>query len=273
VAERDFAAAEQAVDGYEYAAAQRLLHELRNRLQKVTVKPPAVWSRRLERALAWAGVMSHWDAFNHHAALQRAQGDAVGAMLDTSRHLAPLRALGKREKGRAEWCICVDLWLNALRRGERGRYDDAIARLYRLLEATAQAQLWTQYRLESGRIAPAELPDSMRSSVFVRKDPKNGADYAQLALNQTVELLRARDSNDAFVAAYASGNDRTDRLQGPPWLVKRNHSILAHGFISIEERAWEEAKSWIETRVRPFFRGVEFPQLPRQIPPARNIAV
>jgi hypothetical protein len=99
MAERDFAAAEQAADAYDCAAAQRLLHELRYRLQKVAVKPPKAWSRRLEQALAWTGVMAHWDAFSHGAAAERAKSGAVRSMLEASGHLEPLLALGKVKKG------------------------------------------------------------------------------------------------------------------------------------------------------------------------------
>jgi CRISPR-associated protein (TIGR02710 family) len=273
VAERDFAAAEQAVDGYDYAAAQRLLHGLRARLQRAGVKPPKAWSRHLEQALAWTGVMSHWDAFSHGAAAQRAQDRMVASMLEATKHLAPLLAIGKREKGKPGWDICADLWLNALRRGERGRYDDAIARLYRLLEAAAQAHLWERYGLESGRVSPTELPAFMRSQVLMKADRKNGARYAQLALHQTVELLRARDPGDAFAAAYAGADALQDRFQGPPWLTKRNHSILAHGFVSVDDKAWNEARAWVETNVAKFFSDCAFPQLPRRIPSLESTAV
>jgi hypothetical protein len=113
----------------------------------------------------------------------------------------------------------------------------------------------------------------MRSSVYLKTDPKTGTAYAQLALNQTVQLLRERDPADEFAAAYARGEGPQGRLQGPPWLVKRNHSILAHGFVSVDEKAWEEASSWVEANLTPFFRSAGFPQLPRHIPPTGSTAV
>jgi len=198
---------------------------------------------------------------------------SVKAALDASGHLGPLLGLGEREKGKPGWDMCVDLWLNALRRGERGRYDDAVARLYRLLEAAAQARVFAMYGLETGRIVPSELPDSLRSAVFMKKDRKDAAVYAQLGLNHTVELLRDRDPDDAFVGAYAPACGREERLQGPPWLVKRNNSILAHGFVSVDCSVWNEAKRWVETNLAPFFHGAGFPQLPREIPPLHEVAV
>jgi CRISPR-associated protein (TIGR02710 family) len=274
MAERDFAAAEQAVRGYDYAAAQLLLDDLNARLARLEVKPPKAWSRRLQRARAWTGVMAQWDGFNHREAAQRARAEAsVEAALDASGHLRALIELGKREKGKPGWDICADLWLNALRRGERGRYDDAVARLYRLLEAAAQSWVFARYRVTTGRMAPSELPDSLRSCVFMKTDRKDGAEYAQLGLNHTVELLRCRDAGDAFVQAYASDGTQEDRLQGPAWLVKRNNSILAHGFVRVDSSAWDEARSWIETRLAPFFHDAGCRQLPREIPPLDKAAV
>jgi CRISPR-associated protein (TIGR02710 family) len=183
-------------------------------------------------------------------------------MLEASGHLTPLLMLGDRERGKPGWDVCADLWRNALRRGDRGRYDDAVARLYRLLEAVAQAQLWAKYRLESGRVAPSDLPDSMRTRALVKEDAKTGLPYAQLALHQTVELLRERDRNDPFVSAYAVG----DTSHGPPWLGARNRSILAHGFARVTADDWSAACGWVQANLIPFFEKRLFPQLPNVIP-------
>jgi CRISPR-associated protein (TIGR02710 family) len=272
LAERDFAAAEQAVDGYDYAAANAMLNALRNRLENIGTRPPKAWRSRLNQALAWTGAMAQWDAFDHRNAARRVRGDAaLKDMLTATGHLQPLLALAEAGKDRPGWDICADLWCNALRRGERGRHDDAVARLYRLLEAVAQAHLWTRHGLETRRIAPEELPDKMQRSSFIMKtDPETGAAYAQLALNQTVELLRCRDPGDRFVAIYTSDRTQGDRLHGPRWLTGRNRSILAHGFRSIDAETWDEARSWVEAHLTPFFASAAFLQLPRQIPDPQN---
>ena len=172
--------------------------------------------------------------------------------------------LGERQEGAPGWDLCADLWLNALRRGERGRYDDAVARLYRLVEAAAQAWLWTRYELKSGRIPWGRIPQTMRDGVQRRSD--SSGDFALLALNQTVKFLRCLDQDDRFAAAYMSDWADAAGVQGPPWLTLRNSSILAHGFKSISEKVWIQAKTWVEANVRPFFAEAEFNQLPRQIP-------
>ncbi len=262
LAERDFAAAEQAVAGYDYAAARALLAALQARLDGIVSRPPKAWRRRLGRALGWTAMMALWDGFDHREAARRAKSEPeLGNMLAGTGHLQPLLALGATAKRQPGWDVCADLWLNALRRGERGRYDDAVARLYRLVEAAVQAQLWARHGLESGRIAPDLLPGDMVGATR-RTDPKTGVEYALLGLEQSVRLLRHRDPGDPLAAVYVRDNGS----HGPPWLVRRNNSILAHGFTSVGAEAWTEARDWVEAHLTPFFAGAAFAQLPRQIP-------
>jgi CRISPR-associated protein (TIGR02710 family) len=268
LAERNFAAAEQAASAYDYAAARRLLEALKKDVLKKPARPPKAWMRRLEQTLASAALFADWDAFNHREAAKRAENGsaALKTLLAAGGHLQPLIALGGSKKDQPSFHICADLWLNALRRGERGRYDDAVARLYRLLEATAQMHLWSRYGLESGRMLPSELPKAMRSPSLMYVDQRDGKEYARLALNQTAEFLRCRDKGDRFVAAYAA-NRMSDLVQGPSWLVKRNHSILAHGFTRITAEDWSAARGWVEASLITFFEKSMFPQLPKAIPP------
>jgi CRISPR-associated protein (TIGR02710 family) len=262
LAERSFAEAELAVEAFDYAAAHLLLDELRRRLSTMETQPPKAWRRRLEQAVAWTALMAKWDAFEHSEAASRAKNDsAMARMLDASGHYQPLVALASGKKDKPDFRICADLWLNALRRAERARYDDAVARLYRLLEATAQAQLWSRYGLQSGKMPPPELPEWMRSPGLLRLDEKEGKEYARLGLDKTVEFLRHRDPNDPLVAAYGRGG----RQHGPEWLASRNQSILAHGFRCATSRGWKAAHDWTKANLVPFFAANPL-QLPRQIP-------
>ena len=128
MAERDLAAAERAVDGYDYAAAQLLLQALRDRLRNVETKPPKAFRRRLDRALVWTGVMSDWDAFRHGEATERVRREAwLRAELEQSGHLVSLLALGEREKRADGWPALI-FGSTPCVAGERGRYDDAVAR-------------------------------------------------------------------------------------------------------------------------------------------------
>jgi len=227
---------------------------------------------RLKHARLWAKLMTHWDAFRHDEAAKMVPdtGEAwLRTALAETGHLEPLRALAGGGKDAPGWDICADLWLNALRRGEQGRYDDAVARLYRLVEAAAQVYLWEKWHLKSGRITLGDLPDEMRQEFIPgRVSRDRDGEYAKLALNDTVRFLRCRNPDDRFAAAYEEGS-AADRFQGPGWLTERNLSILAHGFKPVSERVWKTAKTWSEEKIKPFFpaQANRLKQLPRAIPP------
>jgi CRISPR-associated protein (TIGR02710 family) len=241
MAERDFAAAEQAVDAYDYAAALRLLDNLHHRLRRTSTKPPVFFCYHVESARAWTRIMADWDAFRHGRAAEaarreqtrartnadtlnlhadaaemarRAQGRSIwlSSALERSGHLDPLLTLGDRQEGVPGWDLCADLWLNALRRAERARYDDAVARLYRLVEAAAQAWLWSRYELKSGRIPWGRIPQTMRDGVQRRSD--SSGDFALLALNQTVEFLALLRSGRSLCWCIYLGLGRRRWLSG-----------------------------------------------------------
>src|SRR5208283_2628859 len=113
------AAARQAVQGYDYAAAWRILDDLRKRLWNSSAKPP-----ELELMRKWTGVMARWNAFEHAEAARTVRlNDEVRAALEKSGHRDALLRLGERAGKGPGWDLCQDLWLNAQRCGERGRYD------------------------------------------------------------------------------------------------------------------------------------------------------
>ena len=92
-AERDFAAAEQAVAGYDYAAAELLLRELRERLNKLATKPPKAFRHRLEKALGWTGVMANMGYRPARVfALASALGEFAGGLLFALGLITPIAA-------------------------------------------------------------------------------------------------------------------------------------------------------------------------------------
>jgi hypothetical protein len=102
------------------------------------------WSReelrRLTRAKELSEAFAAWDCFDHKRAaggLAKGiyKGLAIGGRSDWS-DLAASLARGQDSPWGA--LQLRDLWHNAQRCAARGRYDDAVARLYRLWEAIAQ---------------------------------------------------------------------------------------------------------------------------------------
>ena len=102
---------------------------------------------RFNQAQELSSAFAAWDRFDHKTAagcLRRYKESEIDGRSDWF-ELASI--LGRN----APWGALHlrDLWHNAQRCAARGRYDDAIARLYRLWEAIAQWLLRVDFRIDT----------------------------------------------------------------------------------------------------------------------------
>ncbi len=196
-----------------------------------------------QRALDISRALVAWDRFDHSmalAVLERYKAK-IGPVLGL--HLKALSMLNETDGKRREPLQLYDLWLNARRRAAQGRYDDAVARVYRLLEWTAQWQL----RLHAG-IATDNIPaDKIPATVTLNK---NRDGIFQAGLYQAWQLVGALLDNDA--AAFFRENDR----KMLDHLLVRNQSILAHGFAPIEAGQWERLEAWMAQAFIPMLSSL-----------------
>jgi len=126
--------------------------------------------------------------------------------------------------------LLADLLANAQRRAEEGRYDDAVARLYRACEMAAQLALLDKGHntscLETDRLPPEAL-----ESLGLTPDVKGPV---MIAMERAYLLLRAL------------GDERADRYLDNPklrnLLTARNRSILAHGVNPVDPEVCEELR-------------------------------
>ena len=186
--------------------------------------------------LIWRDVsraLDAWDRFDHAEAWRIIEhynqriGRVQPHLLTTLRALVnPKRA----EQGEA--LRLYDLWHNAQRRAAQGRFDDAVARVYRLLEWTAQWLLRCHLDIDTADVPAERLPEGFEIAP--------GADGTiKLGLIQAWRLLGTVAGPMAeFVDAELI------RLQDRVQI--RNHSILAHGFTPISETEWQSIRSWLE---------------------------
>ncbi|MCG3173134.1 MAG: hypothetical protein GMKNLPBB_01312 [Myxococcota bacterium] len=124
----------------------------------------------------------------------------------------------------------LDLLANAKRRMEEGRLDDAVARLYRVIEAVAQVALKEQYNFEStGKIPLDRVPEPLRGLWASRAN--EGA--AALGLQDTYALLGAL--GDPLGQEFKKKG--LDGEKSP--LMARNRSILAHGFDRVSGKVFD----------------------------------
>lgn len=198
-----------------------------------------------------------WDRFDHVSAQPilenyRARIGRHSGLLFTFLDL--LLANDARQRPARLW----DLWLNAQRKGAQARYDDAVARLYRLTEATAQ-WLLARRGIDTAALAPEQLPPDSD-------------------LRPTHDGMYKAGLLDAWrLAAHHLGGEVAGFFaqQGEPLrhhLLVRNASLLAHGDQPIGPADWQGFNAWAERHLLPLivreaqadgFR-LQPPQLPRQ---------
>ncbi len=215
------------------------------------------WSReerrRVTRATELSKAFAQWDAFDHRSAeggLRRYRDTVISGRNDWFELAGTLARGQDLPRGALR---LRDLWHNAQRCAARGRYDDAVARLYRLWEGTAQWLLRADCRIDT-----AVIQTGLRKSwdLYLHLQPDGAAESfwqrpAQLGEKQgkEIELLDLR-------------------------LSARNKSILAHGWNPVTPASWESLRQWTETGLLPVLgreaerlgEPHELPQLPTALP-------
>lgn len=185
-----------------------------------------------------------WDRFDHKAS---------NAMLENvTKSANDLRAVLGSPKGNAvldgaallaghlrELCQAappsrhhvLDLLANAKRRKDEGRIDDAVARLYRAIEAVAQVALKERHGIESTEKIPLDrIPETLRREWASRANEGVVALGLQDAYGLLVSLKDPL--GEKFRSAVLNGT------KSP--LVARNRSILAHGFERVTENVFDK---------------------------------
>jgi CRISPR-associated protein (TIGR02710 family) len=132
----------------------------------------------------------------------------------------------------------LDLLANAKRRKDEGRFDDAVARLYRAIEAVAQVALKESHGIASTEKVPLDrVPEPLRTEWASRA--KDG--ILALGLQDAYALLTSL--NDALGEKFRSA--ALNGTKSP--LGARNRSILAHGFDPVSpdvfDKLWTTALS------------------------------
>jgi CRISPR-associated protein (TIGR02710 family) len=237
-------------DQHAYRAAAQVASETMKRVDRPDRKREFAVLERLAKALA------AWDRFEHidsknllaevnksandlRAVLGPATGDRVLAGADSlASHLGELCQATPPSRHHV-----LDLLANAKRRKNEGRTDDAVARLYRAIEAISQVRLKEHYGIDSTEKVPiANVPEPL----FGEWSARATAGVVKLGLQDAYALLvRLGDVVGSRFEA-AGLNDRTSPL------VARNRSILAHGFERVSDKTfetlWDNALSLAEVQ-------------------------
>lgn len=200
-----------------------------------------------------------WDRFDQAGALNILQPyqARLGACFGQGLTFLGILADSPETNPRTEPARLLDLWLNAQRRAARHRYDDAVARTYRLLEWSAQWILRHRAGIDTSDIQPEQIPEG-----FDIPPGRNGKRQAGLfqAWQLTGELVEGAPAE--FI--------RTEEPTLRGHLDVRNASILGHGYTPVGRKDWEAIHQWCSDRFIPMLQAeadaVERPVLPRQLP-------
>ncbi|MDR3631414.1 MAG: TIGR02710 family CRISPR-associated CARF protein [Desulfocapsaceae bacterium] len=213
---------------------------------------------QLRRARDLSAVFAAWDRFDHSWALHLLEIYAEVIKEELGKHLGVLKYLIKESQRQTPLRI-LDLWHNAERRAAQGRYDDAVARVYRLIEWTAQWLLKSHCGLDTGNLKPEQLPQGIHISPGQNDTLKAGLFISW----QLVEKMTQGPAQQ-----FAT----TQLLVLRSHIEARNLSILAHGFSSVSREVWEKLQEWMRGIFLPMLleesKAVGIHQLPPQLPSA-----
>lgn len=213
--------------------------------------------KRLALARAFSESLAHWDDFDHRRARSKAEPFRRDFIRTYPWMLPTLDMFDNKKSSQQEPALLYDLWLNAERRATQGRFDDAVARVYRLIEWTAQWQLRTKLQLNTAAFPIDRLPKGQEA----RPGPNGNV---QIGLMPAWAVIGENLQDHVRDFWVGQRNKMRDLIQ------IRNHSILAHGFESIQEADWKRFKDWIEDHFLPMFSleaaKVGLKKLPPQLP-------
>lgn len=145
----------------------------------------------------------------------------------------------------------VDLLANAKRRKDEGRVDDAVARLYRAIEAVAQVALKERHGIKSTDQIPLDrVPETLRAEWA----PRASDGVVALGLQDAYRLLKTLNDplGHTFRSLGLSG------MTSP--LVARNQSILAHGFVRVSTTVFD--KLWTAALALAEVEEADLPSFP-----------
>jgi len=190
-----------------------------------------------------------WDLFRYRSALDRFARTRIEELTETdndpgvltfakaTQKLLPFLESAVKSKERPGMAYILDLFANAERRFEEGKTDDAVLRLYRIMEMAGQYRLMESYGIDTANVPPDRLPSCLRGPYEKKyKDP--GATGLKLPLAAGYNLLK--ELGDDLGRMFCNQKDGFANIQ-----QARNLSFLAHGFQSAKETTYESLRAFV----------------------------
>ncbi len=232
-------------------------HEAAEGLNSIRIAADTTDRQQHQLALGLSRALALWDNFDHAKAFDLIKLYSTHVNACFPYMFQTLSVLTRENDQRCEPARLFDLWLNAERRVAQGRFDDAIARWYRLMEWTAQWQLRTKLNADTADFPCDLLPKDA--------DATPGRDgKIKIGLWQAWQVVGDRLPGSAQDFVKKHGKEILH-------LVKlRNASILAHGFRPVRDSDWREVCNWTHEKFLPVLRAmadeVGLKSEPQQLP-------
>jgi len=205
-------------------------------------------------------LFDHWDKFNFNAAFEESKKInheelKLFCIKDKfEKYYQPL--LYKLKSENESYERILDLLGNANRRASEGKYDDAIARLYRTLEMVGQIEFFKEFKCSTSDVKIENIPETFRADInqnyLNKKDGK-----IKIPLFGTYDLLN-KIGNKVGILFNEKRNDIEKVLS------LRNKSILAHGNVPLNKQHFQEARSILQNFIKIMYNDlqpIEFPNL------------
>lgn len=134
--------------------------------------------------------------------------------------------------------LALDLYANAERRFQEGKIDDAILRLYRLVEMLAQERLLSmQDPIDTSNVRPDQIPLGLRDEFLQRfRNKRTG----RIEIPQTQAYILLKELDNPLGHSFAKHGSSFQKVQSA-----RNSSYLAHGFQSSKESTYKTLRDFI----------------------------
>jgi CRISPR-associated protein (TIGR02710 family) len=172
-----------------------------------------------------------WDKFNHQKAFdsfsfyKQVMNDFPEMRKELQNNQQFLNIINTKNHEQRCYYVLADLLNNAERRFEEGKYDDAIARLYRSLELIVQIRLKIKYKQKTSSIDIGRLNKTIKDESYLNYlQQKRQFDKIKLGLTESFKLLLKLNEDDELASKFKSYGKSIDTI-----LSYRNMSILAHG--------------------------------------------
>ncbi|AUW94338.1 CRISPR-associated protein [Sulfobacillus thermotolerans] len=238
---------------YSYESAAQGLDNLLNGLANMHLRSELTYARAISRAFQLWDRFQHQDALATLAIFEKKMTSALRA------YYIDLKELTHSNKpliGR--FLQLWDLWLNAQRRAAQQRYDDAIGRCYRLIEASGQWILG-MYDIDSSKVEMETIaPYAEDLGINMGKE----GPY-KLALMQIWTLVPHIHKGPLSMVI----KEQKGAMQN--LLSIRNHSLCAHGFSPISQDEWNQWNTWLEQVFIPALKDEAasyVKRFPKQLP-------